>query len=165
MAVGFVNLIGTSQSDPCYIFYAESTSRYLSAAAGTRPGGRSTFVAHESRQSTLPGSEPCFARFPALLIPFGAFLTVHPCTVRKGFGFLPRPFAALRAVNPDSTALLGSSNGRKSQRYATREGKTKRRRSREGASPVSSFTTEKSLGPRLRGDDEKMENTEATDIS
>ena len=67
----------------------------------------------------MPGSEPRFARFPALLIPSGAFVTVHPCTVTKGFGFLPRPFVSLRAVNPDSIPLsfalppvVGSSNGR-----------------------------------------------------
>ena len=42
-------------------------------------------------------------------------MTVHPCTVTKGFGVVPRPFAALRAVNPASITLLGSSDGGKSK--------------------------------------------------
>ncbi len=43
--------------------------------------------------------------------PAGAFVTAHPCAVTKGFGIVPRPSTALRAVNPAYATLLGSSDG------------------------------------------------------
>jgi len=70
-------------------------------------------AAQESHQRTLPVFLAARTTRGALRysIPAGAFVTVHPCTVTKGFGVVPRPFASLRAVNPASITLLGSSDG------------------------------------------------------
>jgi hypothetical protein len=88
--------------------------------AGSRPGGRVTFLAQESHQRTCPVflAAQKDARFPALLTPSGAFST-GLLPREKGLPSLAAP-RRWRAVNPDCFPLLGSSDGEVSQRHAAR---------------------------------------------